>query len=238
MFRKPYLLLLITAFFICLSTVTANADVIFSDIPASGPLYDSGSAASSLGSAFSGGITYYSQFAAGGTGIMDVTQIDVAVDGYPSISDGIFQVQIWNSSAALGVGTAIPTGAALYTSGNLTPIGAYSSVHGLVAISLPISGIGSLSLTAGVPYFMSVNVVNSNGNAKWYRNVFPAPPNITTGLEGEFSNGSWIVTGDPTGLRAFDILGSAPPVTAPEPTTMLLLGLGLVGLAGMRRKMH
>jgi hypothetical protein len=45
------------------------------------------------------------------------------------------------------------------------------------------------------------------------------------------------------GEKAGDLLsenitlqGPPPPPPVPEPTTMLLLGLGLVGLAGVRRK--
>jgi hypothetical protein len=237
MFKKFYLLLLITAFFICLSTVTANADIIFSDIPSSGNLYDASSALGALGKDIVnpyGPNTPAAQFTAGGTGSIDVTQIDVAVDArFANTYPGTFQVQIWTSSSNI-------PGTALYTSGNLTPIGVYGSQHGLV----PISGITGLSLIGGQPYFISVNVVDNNGDASWYRNVFPAPPNQTTGLVLLYSplnnvqNGPlvWNVIGNPGYLPAFDILGSAPPVTAPEPTTMLLLGLGLVGLAGVRRK--
>jgi len=38
-------------------------------------------------------------------------------------------------------------------------------------------------------------------------------------------------------IDAIGAITTAPPVSAPEPTTMLLLGLGLLGLVGIRRKM-
>jgi len=42
-------------------------------------------------------------------------------------------------------------------------------------------------------------------------------------------------SGNPTGLRV-EVNGTANSTTVPEPATMFLFGLGLIGLAGLRRK--
>jgi hypothetical protein len=229
MFKKSYLLLLIAAVSICLSTVTANADTIFSDLGSGSNVYDPTSAAGVWGSGIGGGpLTPASQFTAGGTGSMNVTQIDVAVaQRFNDVNfPGTFQVKIWTSSSNL-------PGAVLYTSPNLTPSAVYdtSAQHPLETIS----GITGLSLTAGQTYFMSVNVVDRTGDAAWYRNLSQPSPNQTTGLVLDFNGTAWGPSGTPY-LPAFDILGSAPVTGVPEPCTMLLLGLSLMGVAGIRKK--
>jgi hypothetical protein len=226
MIRKFYLLFLSTAFFICLTTVTANAVTIYSDLGSGSTLYDNSSGASVYGSNYIlGPIAPAVQFTAGGgTGSLNVTQIDVAVDKqdltYANVGD--FRVKIWTSSSNL-------PGTALYTSGILTATDIYKSpVHSLITIS----GIAGLSLMAGQDYFISVDVVDLvYGDVAWYRN--------TTGASGVFLDtydhgAHWTQISSTMARPAFDIIGSAP-TSAPEPATMLLLGLGMVGLAGARR---
>jgi hypothetical protein len=222
MFKKSYLLLLVAAFFICLTTVTANAVPIFSDLGPANNLYDTSSAAS----VFDLAPNYAepaSQFTAGGGIIgssIDVTQIDVAVvRQLAGGTTGNFSIKIWTSSSNL-------PGTTLYTSPTtLTPNG------GLVTLS----GITGLSLTVGDPYFLSVTPV-TNGDSAWYRNSQGVLGRAAHSTDHE-ATWSLFSTSNPPDfpLFAFDILGSAP-TGVPEPCTMLLLGLSLMGVAGIRKK--
>jgi len=84
----------------------------------------------------------------------------------------------------------------------------------------------AFTATAGTAYWISI-LNGSSGDWGWFSSN-------QTGLLAmrPTDNDTW--AGLPKGDLSFELDGTTTEV--PEPTTMLLLGLGLIGLAGARRK--
>lgn len=151
-----------------------------------------------------------------------VSQIDLAVSYVTGTNS--FYASIWTDNNGL-------PGTELWNEQNLSSSQPVGGCCGLVTVT----GITGLSLTAGQQYFVVIGPESINGTTF---EVFDWNNQGVNGLDLFSNNGgqTWTSNGSGNPLGAFDILGSSGTGTVPEPSSLLLLGTGLVGAFSTLRK--
>jgi hypothetical protein len=222
--RKHIWSITLLALALCLGTLPAMAQqTFFTDLGPMGNEYQSStgwtiSGTGTLGTSFTAA-NLFTSLASG-----SVSQIDLAI-GYVTGTNA-FYAAIYTDNNGL-------PGTQLFREDNLSSSQDFGGCCGVVTIS----GISGLSLTAGQDYFVvlgpetlgatTFEVLNWNNQGVDGLDLYS-----TDGGNTWNSNG----TGNPLG--AFDILGSSGTGSVPEPSSLLLLGTGLVGaFTTMRKKL-
>jgi PEP-CTERM motif len=115
--------------------------------------------------------------------------------------------------------------------------------NGFFTVSDWVFSVGSLNLSAGVYWLALYNAITANGGipngAATYLevNTNSSGPNTPYTPNNSLAGATDANGGIPYNPNLSDLVFSVNGTTSvPEPTTMLLLGLGLIGLAGVRRK--
>jgi hypothetical protein len=96
-----------------------------------------------------------------------------------------------------------------------------------------ISGSQTIPLTNDV--LVTLTISDLTGGATKVGQIVMGPPTVGSSADNFFMNGDWYWFGG-TPVANFYWQIDVNPATVPEPSTMLLLGSGLLGLAGYGKK--
>jgi hypothetical protein len=187
----------------------ANASVIYNN------LYSTSNGADGL-TKFGAPYNVFDSFSTGPSGF-NLADVKLLLEGAPT-SPGSFTAAVYSDSST-------KPGALLYTIGTLSD-SALSSSLSVVDFTLASPDY----LAANTRYWLVLNTTN-NSSASWGWSYDQS----ALGVAGEYLGHGSVVSSNINGPYQMELSGSS---AVPEPTTMLLLGLGLIGVAGVRRRIQ